>query len=88
MEEEVEMEGDDTDAKQEEGGRGEVSDAEEGEECGDITFVGGRVTVEGKGSMEGEGRVEEGGRVIGRREGLLIRVEAYATLVIADTSHL
>ena len=62
-------EGDDTDAREEERGRGAASDAGEQDECGDITFVWGRVLVEVKGSMGDERRVEEGESVIGRREG-------------------
>jgi hypothetical protein len=69
IEGEVGKEGDDTDAREEERGRGAASDAEEGDGCGDITFVGGRVLVEVKGSMGDERRVEEGEGVIGRREG-------------------
>jgi hypothetical protein len=65
----VGKEGDDTDAREEERGRGAASDAEEGDDSGDMTFVGGRVLVEVKGSMGDERRVEEGESVIGRREG-------------------
>jgi hypothetical protein len=85
MEGEVGMEGDDADASEEGGGRGAASDAGEGEECGDMTFVGGRVMVQAGGSMGGEGIGEKGGTVVGEREGQVIM---WATLDIADTSHL
>jgi hypothetical protein len=39
MEGEVGMEGNDTDGGKEGAGRAAASDAEEGDECGDMTFV-------------------------------------------------
>ena len=63
------MEGDDADAEEKEGGRGAASDAEEDDECGDMTFVGGRVLVTLVGSMGGEVIGKEGEGVLGKREG-------------------
>ena len=82
---EVGMEGNGIDAREKEGGRGAASDAEEEDECGDMTFVGRRMLVEVMGSMGDEWRVDEGERVMGKREGQAI---TWATLDIADTSHL
>ena len=69
------MEGDDTDGREEERGRGAASDAGEQDECGDITFVWGRVLVEVKVSMGDEGRVEEGEIATGGRGGQVIWLE-------------
>jgi hypothetical protein len=60
MEGEVGMEGDDADARKERAGRAAASDAEEGDECGDMTFVGGRALVAVMGPIGGEWRVEQG----------------------------
>jgi hypothetical protein len=45
MKGQVGMEGDDADAREEETGRGAASDAAEGDECGDMTFMGEGVLV-------------------------------------------
>ena len=82
------MEGDDVEAREEERGRAAASDAEEGDECNDVTFVGGRVLVAVMGSMGGEWRVEEGEGVMVRLEKREGKLMTWATLDIADTSHL
>jgi len=68
MEGEVGMEGDDADARKEGRGRVAASDAEEGDERGDMTFVGGRVLVAVTGPTGGEWRVVEGEGVMGKLE--------------------
>jgi len=88
MEGEVGMEGNDTDGRKEGVGRAAASDAEEGDECGDMTFVGGRVLVAVMGPMGGEWRVEEGEGVMGRLEKRDGKEMTWATFDIADTSHL
>ena len=88
MEGEVGMEGDDADARKEGAGRAAASDAEEGDECGDMTFVGERVLVAVMGPTGGEWTVEEGEGVMGRLEKREGKEMTWATLDIADTSHL
>jgi len=81
------MEGDGADAREEGGGRGAASDAGEGDDCGDMTFVGRTGTVERRASMGSEGTVKEGRGVIGRRERELTLLATIATLVSAVLSH-
>jgi hypothetical protein len=88
MEGEVGMEGDDADARKEGRGRVAALDVEEGDECGDMTFVVGRVLVAVMGPMGGEWRVEEGDGEMGRLEKREGKEMTWATLDIADTSHL
>jgi hypothetical protein len=85
MKGQVGMEGDDADAREEETGRGAASDAAEGDECGDMTFMGEGVLVTVVRSMGSEGRVGKGETVIAGREG---QAMTPATLDIADRSHL
>ena len=88
MEGEVGMEGGDANARKEGRGRVAAADEEEEDECSDVTFVGGRVLVAVMGSMGDEWRVEEGEGVMGRLEKREGKEMTWATLDIADTSHL
>ena len=81
------MEGDGADAREEGGGRGTASDAGEGDDCRDMTFVGRTGTVERWASMGSEGAEKEGRVVIGRRERELTLLATIVTLVIAVLSH-
>ena len=82
------MEGDNADARKEGRGRVAASDAGEGDEYGDMTFVGERVLVAVMGPTGGEWTVEEGEGVMGRLEKREGKEMTWATLDIADTSHL